>query len=803
MTATVHASTTRRRIPENTHPKTSRLTLGEFGNRCAIASSACVERLLPKAASARRILARTHFYRDGSCALVALEEQSRRGYLLVLRRSTLRTRPCGCRFLQASQTDWRSARLIRSCGKRLRGMCEPGLQTYTLPCSQQDAVTLRDDARACALSSRNLGAPLAICKALRARGRRSHAAFEAATSNPCVEQALSGDPASAPPDLPALIRRLEAVVSSGRDDAHKVSKAAAALALLRQLSLWRPSGARPDVESAVQSAQRRAGSSAAVSEAEGRERLLALCESDAPIPSSLRVQSAGGSALTPDEGPESGSWNAFHTFKRLKGAAFRRAHPGEMQERIAKGLMTHAEAQQRLDKELDTTLKLATAGVGPAVLAQRKDYHAGERDGSLPLHTYTTMPERYEGSVRSYLRKGGRAGRLEASQLGELIVAQAFRTADMGYCHLDLKFENMVWRRQNTSSATRPLDLRFIDFDPKYMRDISEDAPLVRALAGHLATSKAVACNVVRLFYVVLMLLSVRMQAEKILLRLKGDGGKAAAAERGRVRAVKRALSQALRTFYGPFDSFFGASVRDAALLDLACERMYNYKYSGSRAIANSAPAVVDAQKALAHAATRGARTAAREKIRQARVQALLPVLRGEIREALGSAHAPVSELAARGQRPFTSSSSGWGDGRRSFQTAEYAATCGTGGVKGLTVLRDPDPLPPGVPLIVGPRTLGALERLQRATQDAYLFLQTERARSGSGRDAERSEALAALRELLSSHPTSGARGVHAESSEAEGHVAAEIEEARLLDERAAAVRSALESLSLGAAAAR
>ena len=277
----------------------------------------------------------------------------------------------------------------------------------------------------------------------------------------------------------------------------------------------------------------------------------------------IKVVGHSGEEKSSDENPDSGSWNFFHQYAALPDIAVPRPNPAVLKRKILTGEINIAALQRRLTNEVRIWHLLAAVALAPMIYGMK--IHRQSTDaGDIDL--YTTIPEKFAMSVDKYL---GRVlhSRAELSTVAEQIVSLCFGVADLGYCHLDIKLGNVVLN-------THPIDVRLIDFDPQYMRDIGEDSHLVHKVADTLSLSGADACNVVRLFYVLLMQVFIYLYTvrtcRKAAKRLPQE-----AILKANSTTLANALRRHTQRIQCPFSIFFTVpSLATSDLMRLAANRV-------------------------------------------------------------------------------------------------------------------------------------------------------------------------------------------------------------------------------------
>jgi hypothetical protein len=425
----------------------------------------------------------------------------------------------------------------------------------------------------------------------------------------------------------------------------------------------------------------------------------------------------GGEDVRPDENPASGSWNSFHEFRDLPDLAIRQPQPEVIGRKLLTGEISSEALQRRLAEELKIWHFLAAVKLAPMIYGVKARRHAL---GGKDIDLFTTLPEKFAMSVDKYLRQ---IQRREADLVlaAYQISALCFGVADLGYCHLDIKLGNLVLN-------TQPIDVRLIDFDPLYMRNIKGDERVVLQVAATLSSSVGQACNVVRLFYVLLMQTFVYLGAARrhrlASKKLPPEG--ALAANAGVLAGAVRRNVQRIRC---PFSIFFTVpDLVSSELMRLAANRFYQYNLGDVKnRVAHLEPLQqAEARFARAHSLALEAVTAGekptgtslailkRERETQ-RALAAMPILRKEIAKAIGD-KGGRDVLPAVAGRAFGTHSSG--PSRRRYQSRDYAMVCGTG--TGLLTLSPRDD-PVEVPDLLSPETHDALKVQAREQRRAFL----------------------------------------------------------------------------------
>jgi hypothetical protein len=324
----------------------------------------------------------------------------------------------------------------------------------------------------------------------------------------------------------------------------------------------------------------------------------------------------------------------------------------------------------------------------------------------------TTVPKKYSLSLDAYL-KTQRQSREQLDSICDLVAELCYGVADLGFCHLDLKFANVVL-------DLKPLEVRLIDFDPQYMRSIADDSPLLAAIEANLPLG-ATSCDVLRLFYVLLMLAWLALAAQKRRNRAETEGK---AHDAHKYALLQARFARAAGAVRGPFAIFFLApGLADSTLMTRVSSRMLQYNLADARRLASGSSRVIATRRILAkaskalkqpHEATAAAslRAARRRALLQAdaaqREVLLLPLL-SALQQLTNSALARDEALAC-GDAAFVSTSSSPGS-RRRFQSEEYAVHCGTARLSNVRVLTYEDARPALLPRRLTPLHHSELER--------------------------------------------------------------------------------------------
>jgi len=457
------------------------------------------------------------------------------------------------------------------------------------------------------------------------------------------------------------------------------------------------------------------------------------------------VRGTDGRAVAPDASPASGSWNSFEQFAEHPTIAIRRPRPEVIVKKILTGEVEQKALQKRLREEMDSWALLAAADVAPTIYGVRTFTHKLPDKSEVEL--ITAVPRKYSLSLDAFLK--GKGWRADADVRGACsrVVDLCFRIADVGFCHLDIKFGNIVLDEH-------PLEVRLIDFDPQYMRDVARDAPLLPRLVSLLSLSSlAEACNVLRLFYVLLMVAFMAMTSERRQHRAQAQH----APQHGVAANFQKARSTFLNTLSelgGPFSIFFtDPELAKSGLMTLAADRMYNYDLLSAKDVADSHDASRYARKRLraaaaalasgggkyARATLRTEYEAAKQHRDSIRRDALLAHLLKALQDQTHSSLSPARPPTVRGV-PFTETSSSPGQ-RRHFQSLEYSLVCHT-------------------PLLEGVRTLSAA-----AVRPAAL----KKSLSPEEHTKLREEALRRQRSARSTTIETAVRNKHGESGHSRG----------------------------------
>jgi len=428
------------------------------------------------------------------------------------------------------------------------------------------------------------------------------------------------------------------------------------------------------------------------------ERLLKeLCGSGAAMHAAedvgdvVVVRGTDGRAVAPDASPASGSWNSFEQFAEHPTIAVRRPRPKVIVKKILTGEVEQKDLQKRLRDEMDNWALLAAADVAPTIYGVRTFTHKLPDKSEVEL--ITAVPRKYSLSLDAFLK--GKGWRTDAEVRGACsrVVDLCFRVADVGFCHLDIKYGNIVLDEH-------PLEVRLIDFDPQYMRDVAQDAPLLPRLVSLLSLSSlSEACNVLRLYYVLLMIAFMAMTSKRRQLRALAQD----APQHGVAANFQKARStflNALSELGGPFSIFFtDPELATSGLMTLVADRMYNYDLFSAKMVADSHVASQDARKRLraaanalasgggkyAHAVLRAEYKAAKQNRDSIRRDALMAHLLKALQEQTHSSLATGRPPTVRGV-PFTETSSSPGQ-RRHFQSLEYSLVCHTPLLQGVRTL--------------------------------------------------------------------------------------------------------------------
>ena len=457
--------------------------------------------------------------------------------------------------------------------------------------------------------------------------------------------------------------------------------------------------------------------------AENRRELNGKENSDGDETRDVHFVGYLGEELSPTKAPPSGSWNVFQTFPDYPTVAIRRPRTEVIASKILQDKLSARELRVRIKEEARIWSILAAAGVAPLIYGMRAFKHSVSKGTEIEL--ITAVPKKYALSVDVYL-KGIERPRNEIERICDRVVKLCYGVADLGYCHLDLKFANIVM-------DIEPLEVRFIDFDPQYMRDIGRDAPLLSVIDQMLSSSTA--CDVLRLFYVLLMLAWVTLAAEKHANRAGAKSGEA-----NNYALARKCFSRAANDVRGPFVLFFTVpGLADSALMSLATRRMIQYNLGDARSLVAAAPEVSHAQNGLAEAskALKRARTS-NAALRIARHRALLRLEQGQRNvllepllsalQRLSSSKLGVEEALQCGGLVFGPTSSSPGT-RRSFQSEEYALHCG--GAPGVRILTYEAAKPPPLPHRL---TLAYHAKLEQEAKSALQVKWTQFLRSPEAR---------------------------------------------------------------------
>jgi hypothetical protein len=226
--------------------------------------------------------------------------------------------------------------------------------------------------------------------------------------------------------------------------------------------------------------------------------------------------------------------------------AVRRPRHAVLLDAVRKGHFSPAELQERMAGELRIWSQFARADLAPRIFGVRK-YAVEVEDAAgryEEIELITTLPERFEMSLTQFLQS-----KIPARECCQQLESLCLGAAALGYCHMDIKFGNVV-------VDPHPLRLRLIDFDPVYVRDIHDDEPLGTKLLGF-----GDPCDVLRQLYAALMLL--------LLAEWPGQ--------------LKECLLLALAKIRGPLQQVMLALAQSPLAL-LVANRFFHYNLDASKA---------------------------------------------------------------------------------------------------------------------------------------------------------------------------------------------------------------------------
>ena len=419
----------------------------------------------------------------------------------------------------------------------------------------------------------------------------------------------------------------------------------------------------------------------------------------------LRFGDSDGKDISPNRDKAAGSWNVFHTFQDHPSVAIRRPRLEVIASKIVQDKVSARELGVRIKQEARTWSLLAAAGIAPLIYGMRVFKHSVSKGTEIEL--ITAVPKKYAFSLDVYL-KGAERPRKEIEEVCGRVIELCFALSDLGYCHLDLKFANIVLDLD-------PLEVRFIDFDPQYMRDVVGDAHLLSLIERAVRSSSA--CDVLRLFYVLIMLAWLALAAEKRLAGSKSG-------EDTNYALVRACLLRAASAVRGPFVIFLTLpGLADSTLMSVATRRMLQYNLEDARRIVAVAPEVIYAQRVFTEASDafrrtgtatlRVARHKASLRLEQEQRNVLLQPLLNALRR-LSFSKLDVEEPLQSGGLLFGATSSKPG-GRRRFQSEGYAFHCGS--AQGVRTLTFEDTTPPLLPRRLTP---GHHYRLEQDAKTAF-----------------------------------------------------------------------------------
>ena len=141
------------------------------------------------------------------------------------------------------------------------------------------------------------------------------------------------------------------------------------------------------------------------------------------------------------------------------------------------------------EKELDVLKRQRVRRLPWDTELNEQEYRGPSRTTLLtkPKHVYT-ISEAWEGNCRSRISDAWDAGpQFEPSEFAAEFVALCMRAAKAGFWHMDIKRDNLLYR----TSACRPLELSFTDFDGYFCRILS---PSERSETYKCCIAATVAC---------------------------------------------------------------------------------------------------------------------------------------------------------------------------------------------------------------------------------------------------------------------------------------------------------------------
>ena len=219
-----------------------------------------------------------------------------------------------------------------------------------------------------------------------------------------------------------------------------------------------------------------------------------------------------------------GSWNSFDIFQNANDPkemlAVRRLRDDILADRFKSKRISPEELQERFDDEFNITQYMALCMLAPQLREVLYEIHPEYilKNTNKPLKSYIYIPDAFDGSLHFFIFKSPQSltsdGNLQesATNIANNLVDLCLQFKELDYCNLDVKFGNIVMKLSNN-------DIRFIDFDPGYMRSLDADKQILDKLQGEYGLNTEQSKSFLRLFYGVIMIIFLKLECCKYLNR--------------------------------------------------------------------------------------------------------------------------------------------------------------------------------------------------------------------------------------------------------------------------------------------
>ena len=277
-----------------------------------------------------------------------------------------------------------------------------------------------------------------------------------------------------------------------------------------------------------------------------------------------------------------GSWNTFDVFQctneSSKILAMRRLREDILKSRFQSKKYTPEELQKRFDEELEITECMALFGLAPRLQEVLYEIHSEflvkKNNAEEPLKSYIYIPDVFDGSLHSFVFKNpldlirpGKTLKSSAHEIGSALVDLCLQMKELDYCNLDIKLGNIVVRID-------PWDIRFIDFDPGYMRSRQKDEEILEMIRENFLLNQQDSVSYLRIFYGVIMILFLALECHKYVTKPTQSTQKSLLLEF--IRSFRKRLRQIPVTCIPLFDVI---SKEKNELIEKIIERCLHYNF--------------------------------------------------------------------------------------------------------------------------------------------------------------------------------------------------------------------------------